>query len=266
MKRLLLALICLCLPSEYALAGSQSGGEKHFDTEELVSFAKSVEHYAAKQGARVFIIGRVGQPEDKLPDGIHFTHTAVAIYSAITTDSGETVNGYAIHNLYQLPGELDKSELVVDYPVDFYWGAYELKAGIIIPSPKLQARLLQAFANSDNEKVHNPNYSLIANPFNNQYQNCTEHTLNIVNSAIYSTTDIEQLKANTQAYFSPQSIGMSRLKLRLGSWFVDEVSLADHKGKVKTATFTSIARYLEENQLLKQAVILRAEQSPTSLL
>jgi hypothetical protein len=42
----------------------------------------------------------------------------------------------------------------------------------------------------------------LANPFNIQFQNCTEFTLDLINAAIYQTKDIAQLKANAKAYFT----------------------------------------------------------------
>lgn len=236
-------------------AGSNQAIEAKFKPEQIATFAKNVEKYAAKQGARAFIIARLGQPKDKLPKGINFTHTAIAVYSQITLDDGKKVNGYAIHNLYQDAKDSNKSSLVTDYTVDFFWGAHELKAGIIIPTPELQQKIIQVIASGQNKEVHNPKYSLIANPFNNKYQNCTEHTLNIINAAIYQTTDMKQLKANTKAYFEPQRVHVSRFKLGLGSLFADGVTTKDHKGKVRTASFGSIGRYLEKYDLLKETKV-----------
>src|SRR5690606_22934133 len=93
-------LLMLCLPVRL-MAGSEAGGASHFTPEAIGQFAKSVEHYAAEAGARAFIIARQGRPESELPDGIRFTHTAIAIYSTVTTADGRQLKGYAIHNLYQ---------------------------------------------------------------------------------------------------------------------------------------------------------------------
>jgi len=155
----LATIFTLSLP---VFAGSAQNKDIVFSVEDVDKFAKEVELFAAKEGARAFIIGRVGRPEKDLPKGIKFTHTAIAVYSSITLDSGEIVKGYAIHNLYQKEGELDKSELVVDYPVDFFWGVNSLKAGIIIPTPDLQQRILEVIANGKDKQIHNENYSVIA--------------------------------------------------------------------------------------------------------
>jgi len=242
-------IFLLCLVSNISTAGSNQATESKFTAEEVKIFAKSVEKYAAKHGARAFIIARVGQPKDKLPKGIEFTHTAIAVYSEITLNDGRKVKGYAIHNLYQDAKDGDVSSLVVDYPVDFFWGVHELKAGIIIPTPALQNKIIEVIASGKSELLHNPRYSLVANPFNNEYQNCTEHTLNIINSAIYQTTNMKQLKANAKAYFEPQTVKVSRFKLALGSMFAEGIRTKDHKGKIRTTSFGAIADYLLKYQL-----------------
>lgn len=248
MKKLIVVLI-LCLVSSFADAGSNQATESKFKPKEIARFAKSVEKYAAKHGARAFIIARLGQPKSKLPKGIDFTHTAIAVYSEITLSDGKRVRGYAIHNLYQDANDFGNSSLVTDYPVDFFWGVHELKAGIIIPTPELQNKIIDVIESGKNKMLHNSKYSLVANPFNNEYQNCTEHTLNIINSAIYQTTDMKQLKVNTRAYFEPQRVNVSRFKLALGNMFSDGIHTKDHQGKIRTTSFSSIAEYLHKYQL-----------------
>jgi len=247
-------------------AGSAQDNAITLPIEQVEVFAKQVEHYAAGQGARAFIIARVGRPESELPKGIKFTHTAVALYSEISLDSGEKVKGYAIHNLYQKAGQGDKSELVIDYPVDFFWGVSALKAGIIIPNADVQQRIIDVIASGKDKQLHNENYSVIANPFNNDFQNCTEHTLNIINAGIYQTTDIKMLKSSAEQHFQAQRVKINPLKLLLGNIFVDDVSTKDHRGKVKTTTFSTIGQYLRDNDLLAKAVVLNSQGEITTLL
>ena len=260
MKHLIFTLLILCVFLNPVHAGSQSKSQARFSAEEISRFAKQVEIYAANRGAMVFLISRLGQPQKNLPEGIEFTHTAIAVYSDIQLTNGETVKGYAIHNLYQKEENPKRSLLVTDYPVDFFWGVHELKAGISIPSRQLQHKLITAITNDYPKKLHNPRYSLIANPFNNKYQNCTEHVLNVINAAIYETTNMAQIKVNTRAYFTPQKVSTSRFKLALGGIFMDGVRTSDHKGKIATTTFSSITRYLANNDLLQHTVILTPDR------
>ncbi|TQF67752.1 DUF2145 domain-containing protein [Pseudoalteromonas luteoviolacea] len=255
-KFLSIVLIALSVKSIQAQAGSTQSGEPKFQPNEIAQFAKQVERYSAAKRAHVFVIARVGQPQKTLPKGVEFTHVALAVYSQITIENGEQKQGYAIHNLYQLHDDPAKSSLVIDYPTDFFWAVDELKAGIAIPTLAVQKQLLDAINKDVPSKVHNPRYSLIANPFNNKRQNCTEHTLNVINAAIYNTTDMAQLKANTKAYFDPQPLSISPFKLLLGSVFRDEIYKKDHKGKVKIATFTTIKDYLAKHNLLEHSAVI----------
>ena len=247
-------------------AGSAQNNDIELSVDAVETFAKDVELLAASKGARAFIIGRVGRPEKDLPAGIKFTHTAIAVYSAITLDSGEIAKGYAIHNLYQKEDKANESKLIIDYPIDFFWGVNTLKAGIIIPAPAIQQRIIDVIAKGKDKEMHNNRYSVIANPFNNTYQNCTEHTLNILNSGIYQTTDMAELKNNAAQHFKPQKINENPVKLFLGNWLVDDVSTEDHTGEIYTTTFTSIGRYLKNNELLSSAIVLESDGSVSQLL
>ncbi|MDO6686500.1 MULTISPECIES: DUF2145 domain-containing protein [unclassified Agarivorans] len=264
LKGLIFASITLLSATCYA--GSAPAEEAKHQPEAIAKFSKDVEKYAAAQRANVFIIGRVGRPQKDLPKGIQFTHTALAVYSSITLDSGETTNGYAIYNLYQNQGDLGHSSLVTDHPVDFFWGADSLKAGIIIPKKEVQAGLLALINNGGNHVVHNANYSVLANPYNSQYQNCTEHTLDMLNAAIFDTTDKEELKWLAKSDFNSQPIKINRFKLFMGGLFLDEVTTKDHTGKPHTATFTSIARYLKEKDLIEHSVVLYQHDAYKPLL
>ena len=255
-KRLLGLFFASLLCAELAMAGSTQGEPPKFEVKQVSTFAKQVEKYAASKGARVFIIARVGRFEKSLPKGVIFTHTALAVYSDIELRDGNIVKGYAIHNLYQNSEKLDLSTLVTDYPLDFFMGAFTLKAGIIIPEPALQQRLLTLISRGDDKLLHNPHYSVLSNPFNNKLQNCTEYTLDLINAAIYQTTDGAQLKKNAKAHFTGQLVRINPLMLMLASMFKDDITTKDHHGKIYTATFSTIGAYLKKNELAAQSIIL----------
>lgn len=228
----------------FSSASSQAGETLHHKPEEVLRFAKQVEKVMAEKGAYVAILARKGRPKSEMPEGMAFTHTAFAVYSEITTKDGRKVPGYAIYNLYQQDKHPDVSDLVVDYPPDFFAGVAELEAGVIIPSPTLQQRLLQTITSPLYKSLHDSRYSVIANPYTLGRQNCTEFVLDVINSSIYQTGDINKIKAQEKAYFVAQEVNVNPLKLMLGSMFTDEVSLADHPKQAVTATFEKIGEYL----------------------
>jgi hypothetical protein len=77
----------------------------------------------------------------------------------------------------------------------------------------------------------------------------------VINAAIYETDDMMRIKANTEAYFTPQPLKVSRFKLALGNVFAKGVSTEDHESKIQTTSFTSIGRYLQEFSLMEEAVV-----------
>ena len=252
MKKVLIGLfIFSCSISSFA-ASSQANGEVHFSADDVVKFSKQVEKSLAAKGARVFIVSRVGRPVKELPRGFNYTHTGIGVYSIITTTDGKKIPGYTMYNLYQKEEEPNRSELVQDYPVDFFSGVYDLKAGIIIPKPELQKRILEVINSDTYKSLHNPKYSAISNPFNTRYQNCTEHTLDVLNAAIYRTSDITKLKTSSREYFTPQKVRVNPFKMMIGSMFSSDIALSDHDENVATATFTTIGKYLQEYNLVEE--------------
>ncbi len=250
-------LFCLVIVTAPGFAGSsQAEGEAYFEAEKIIEFSKKVEKSLAANGARVAILGRVGRPRKNLPEGINFTHTAFAVYSKITTTDGRVLPGYAVYNLYQTTEKPDVSQLIQDYPVDFFAGVQVLEAGIIIPSPDLQRRLLQVLSTDTYQALHNSNYSAIANPFTPELQNCTEHLLDVVFAAIYETDNVQQIKKNEKAYFDAQPVKVSPLKLALGSMFAADITTSDHPGKPETATFTTIGNFLDEFKMVSKRYVL----------
>lgn len=236
-------LLTLHLSQGFA-GSSQATGEHHFDTEQIAAFAKKVEKTMASKGARVAIVARVGRERSGLPEGVNYTHVGIAVYSQITTTDGRKIPGYTMYNLYQRADQPDVSDLIQDYPVDFFAGVEVLEAGIIIPTPELQKRLLAVLISPTYKELHNPHYSVIANPFTLDLQNCTEHTLDVITAAIYQTSDVNIIKANEEKYFTPQPVRINPFKLLLGSMLVADVATSDHPGSPVTATFTTVGQFL----------------------
>ena len=257
--RIICVVLTVLLIPAPVFAGSAAGGAPQFKAEQLVALSKKLEREIAARRARVAIISRVGRPPGDLPDGIEFTHVAFAVYSKITLNDGRTVPGYAMYNLYQSDERPNSSFLRQDYPLDYYAAVQRLKAGIIIPKPELQKRLLKVIFSDTYRELHNPRYSAVSNPFNRKYQNCTEFVLDVINAAIYETGDHRQIKANIEAYFEPQPLAVSPFKLFLGSIFVPDITISDHPGPVATATFWSIARYMQGHGIADEVLTVSVD-------
>jgi hypothetical protein len=244
-----LALSVLSVFPIKANAGSSAAANPVLPQAEVASFANRVQRDLAARGARVAIVSRVGRDPTVLPDGINYTHVAFWVFSQITDENGRTGQGYRIYNLYQTSGDLTRSALVQDTPADFFAGAHSLDAGIIIPDARLQQKLLSVIASPTYATLHNPRYSVLANPDNRQFQNCTEHTVDVIFAALYDITDQQQIKANVAAHFTPQPVVLGGLQRMLAPAASAALTTADHGTSVRTATFGSIARFMESYDL-----------------
>jgi len=168
----------------------------------------------------------------------------------VTGNDGRLRRGYRVWNLYQNADDPSVSSLVQDSPTEFFIGVKQLRTQVIIPKPKVQTRILKVLTDGTFQRLHNPNYSLLANPDNNLYQNCTEHVLNAVMAALYQTDDINRIKANTAAYFTAQPINLTPLERTLSPLFIPGLTTKDHRGGIETATFGSIARFMSKYKLV----------------
>ncbi len=254
MKRFMMlfaALLTATLPS-LSKAGSAETTEPRLPAREVAAYAGALQQDLAARGAHVAIVARVGRDRDSLPDGIEYTHVAYWVYAQITRTDGETYRGYRVYNLYQLSDDDTVSRLVQDSPADFFAGAHALDAGVIIPDPRLQQELLDVIASPTYAALHNERYSVLANPSDPTYQNCTEHTLDVLMASLYDTSDTAQIKANIAAHFEPQTVQIGGFKRLLAPAKSAALSTSDHGAQITTATFGSIARFMAAHDLSDQ--------------
>lgn len=247
----LLFVLALAFPT-LASAGSSAAGKPILDQVEVATFANRVQKDLAARGAHVAIVSRMGRSQSVMPDGVLYTHVAFWVFSQTTLANGSTGRGYQVYNLYQQADDDTRSSLVQDSPADFFAGAHSLDAGVIIPDPRVQQQLLDVIASPTYAALHNPRYSVLANPMSSQFQNCTEHLLDVLMAGLYDTSDVPQIKANVAAYFTPQHIRIGPLKRALAPAASQALTTADHGARISTATFGSIARFMDDNNLASE--------------
>jgi len=247
--------LILCAASCLVNAGVQNIGKPIYEFKQIAALAKGLERSLAARHARVAIIGRLGLPPEIMPPGIRFSHAAFAVYSRIETSDHRMLPGYAVYNLYGSLERTARSHLAQDYPVDYLAISQRLEVGVVIPDEKFQELLLRTIASPRYTRLHVPDYSVIANPYNLKYQNCTEFVLDVIFASLYDTDDTARIKASIRAYFRPAPLPVDLVKLQLASLAEPEVRLDDHDGPVVTATFKNIAQFLLDNDIAEDAYV-----------
>lgn len=240
----------------------------HFTDEEAASFSKQVEHDLAAQGARIAIVFRTGRTRDKLPDGINYTHGAFWVYQSFVTPDGETLSGYNTWNLFHGDGEdLPKTQsyLAEEVPFTFITASAVDDVAVIVPTPNMQRRLFSILASDTYAELHHPDYSLISNPADPQFQNCTEFLLDVVSAAAWETSDRAQIKANLAAHFTPSEVEVNLFERMFGPIADSRIRLADHHGgPVRTATFESMSAFMMEHGLADRTYRLSFDREAAS--
>ena len=116
---------------------------------------------------------------------------------------------------------------------------------MIVPTPEVQRRILTMMQDGRYESLHDPDYSLIASPFDDRYQNCNEFLLDVIASAVWETTDYPQLKANLAAHFQAHELSVGPLSRLFGPLVDERLKTRDHRGKaIQTVTYAALARFM----------------------
>lgn len=243
------ALGVACFAAPAVQAGSTAAANAILPKAQVAQFSDKVQQVLAKNGAQVAIVSRMGRDPREMPEGITYTHVAFWVYSEITLADGSKGAGYRAYNLYQDAQKSSRSYLMQDSPADFFAGAQRLDAGVIVPDKRLQAKLLRVIASPTYKALHNRRYSVLSNPNTGQFQNCTEHLMDVVMASLYGTGDRAQIKANMAAHFTPSVIKVSEQKRAWGPVLSQALTTRDHGDQIKTATFGSIVRFMKQHGL-----------------
>lgn len=254
------ALIAVCAATAPAARAQDSistpAAAAHFTPQQAAAFSKQVEDDLAGRGARVALVFRTGRPRAKLPEGVAYTHGAFWVYRDIRTADGGTAPGYAVYNLYAGDGHAwpaTESKLVQDFPFDFTRGSAVDDVAVIVPSPEMQRRMLAVIDSPDYARLHNPSYSLVANPLSDRHQNCNGFMLDVIAAAAWETRDPAQIHADERAHYTPTVVRAGPLMRLFGPMVDGRLKTDDQSGPIRTATYESMAAFMRDNGLLQAA-------------
>lgn len=261
--RRLTAALGLALSLGAALTAGQAAAQdssvqataKHFTLAESATFSKQIERDLAARGARVAMVFRAGRARDKLPEGIGYTHGAFWVHSDVRTPTGAVLSGYAVYNLYAGDGKLwpiTESRLIQDWPFEFIQASTVDDVAVIIPSPEMQRRVMGVISSPAYHRLHNPAYALVANPWAQKYQNCNTFMLDVLAAAAWETDSPARVTADLRAHFKPTVIKAGMVERMFGPIADARLRNDDQRGPVRTATYESLAGFLNDNGLLQE--------------
>jgi hypothetical protein len=212
-------------------------------------------------GATVALIGRVGV--DLSAYGLRYSH------SGIVWRDHPHGRWTVIHELNQCA--TDRSHLFDEGLGNFFLDSpFAYEALLVILSPDLQQKLVRTLVGPLPDQLHQPAYSMIANPWKIRYQNSNQWLLEVLAAAfaapdeVHSRTDAQQWLLRNE--YHPTTISLSavqRLGARLFSANVqfDDHSLADRiAGRYQVVTVESVARFLHHREPQATQSVVRLDE------
>jgi hypothetical protein len=193
--------------------------------------------------AEAAIIGRIGS--DLSEYGLKYSHAGIVLRDH---PKGRWLIRHKLNQCGSERGNLYDEGLVNFFNDD----PFRMEALLLVPSPELQRRIRQDTASPLAIVLHQPRYSLLANPFALAYQNSNGWVLEILASTLSPQPILSRAQAQQflQQTYQADTIALS-LGARLGAGmfkgnvaFDDHPSEAEASGKYQTVTVRSLARYL----------------------
>ncbi len=231
------------------VTASTNVGPALFAADVLKAYGKTITNDLRANNVKAAIISRSGQPREKLPEGVMFTHSAFFLYEPET-------DNYAVYNLYHGEKNRLKSSLATDTPADFLRLLRERDAGLIIPTPEFQDALYNYITSEKYGEVHQADYSLISNPYDARFQNCNEYMLDSLAALVWDTKDISEIKSRFKEMLRPSELKANFIRRHIGPLVDERLVMDDHDDKIWTVTSQTLANFLaDEGQLQSHYMI-----------
>jgi len=235
-----------------SVVASTNIGTPLFDKDTLENYGNQISQSLRRHDVKAAIVSRSGQPRNKLPEGVMFTHSAFFLRDDVSQD-------YVVYNLYHGEDNRLISSLVADKAADFLRLLKERDAGFIIPDKPTQQALYDYIKSETYGAVHQVNYSLISNPYDARYQNCNEFMLDTLAGMVWNITDNTKIKARFKDTLRPTQLKASPIRRYVGPIVDERLIMEDHETKIWTTTSQTLANFLSDEGLLADHYILDLE-------
>jgi hypothetical protein len=231
-----------------SLIASTQNAKPLLDMQVIEGFSTRFVDELNERNIELAIVSRAGQPRDRLPVGVSYTHSAFWV--------SNDVGGYDVYNLYH--GEENRliSSLIKDLPIDFLTPTRAKDFGVILPTPAFQKIMKAHILSDDYGRAHNPNYSLISNPFDTGFQNCNEFLLDELASVVWREVDKTKLKVGIKKQLKPTEIKAGFIRRHVAPYVDERLVMSDHGKQIFTTTRLDLLEFLKSQNVFDQDFIL----------
>ena len=204
----------------------------------------------------VALVARVGS--DLRQYGLHYSHLAFAVKNYPGAPGKWTI----IHLLNEC--NTPHSSLYKQGLMNFFLDdLYTLEYQITIPNHETQIKLYQALQPKKLHTLHNKQYSMIAYPFSNKYQNSNQWILEVIAATLSPKSVISRDSAQhylLKTDYKPSIIKIDMLSKLGASMFNNHIKFDDHPAQEKrsnqfaTVSVISVVNYLRHQGVLESNI------------
>jgi hypothetical protein len=210
------------------------------------SLGESVTRVLDREDARIAIVGRVGSDQSKR--GVRYTHVAFA-------QRDHAKGRWTVTHMLNHCGE-DTAELYDEGLANFFLDdLFVMEAKVIVPSEPLQTRLLEAINSPIKRALFEPQYSLIANPWETRFQNSNNWALEMIAASSAPRREVNN-RRQAQEWLRSTAYQPTRIAIGAGEragtrLFAANIRYSDHPDtawqtqRYEVATGDSVLRYVE---------------------
>lgn len=243
-------LLCCCLLSAGPVIAGTTCLERTISPQALYDasrLALQLRNVLDASGAQLALVGRIGSDVSKY--GIKYTHIGFVLRD-------HPKGRWLFVHLLNRCGT-DSSGIYDEGLVNFFTDdIYKPEAVVVIPSPQLQQRLKQVVLSSLADRLHQPQYSALAYPFADSYQNSNQWVLEMI-AAAQAGEGMVGNRQQAQAYltsrgYEPGHIPIAATERVGATLFRANVHFLDHplterlQGQYQVVTVESVIHYLEK--------------------
>lgn len=253
----LVALLLAAAPLAQAGRSCERKAPQARTVERAMTLAEHTARHLDASGAQVVLLARVGQ--DLREYGQRYSHLGIAYRDA------PGAPWRVAHKLNQC-GTATAAVYRQGLGEFFLDDLFDYEAGIVVPAPEVQARLLPALR--DNRRLaqlHTPAYNMVAYPWAQAYQQSNQwalETLAMTQDPAIATRSQAQAWLRGRGY-EPATLHLSAFK-RLGARMTAaNVAFDDHPNakrfsdRIETVTVDSVFRWMDRSGLGGAATVVR---------
>lgn len=247
MRKLFVLVLLLWLPlTAMAGRGCNLRELQPQEIEAALSLGLKVQEALEASSGQVALVARVGQDLSRY--GLKYSHAAFAWRD-------HPQGRWAVVHLLNDCGT-DQSDLHDEGLGAFFLDIHRQEAAIVIPSARLQQRLVEVLAGDLPAKLHEPRYNMLSYPFNPKYQNSNQWLLEVLAAAgasdVAITTRRQAVDWLKAVGYEPTTLDLGTFTRLGGRMFRANIAFDDHPfgrrmaGRIDTATVDSIVRFLKQ--------------------